>query len=1195
MAGQTAAFTPFRADRRYGSAFPPAPRSAEDFVFAPHGAAGRRLGCLSDAEMNFARCAAKLRSLRAGSGQLREELNLLLDKLLSENYNRTFEANSNIKSEDVCSLLKHVSSLVPLSQEHLVVKLCQLVHRLLTQLRIIMDEKMLDGLLSYTAGALKACGAWTHSDILLAIATLAYGNGCRCRQHLGDLLDEDGVLRRYSSPSQPNIELRQVALTCLANVCLKMPGKPPLDDHLRSTCLEIFLNTLQSPRPADTDELFYCLLIKAALKGLQFCFCEKSRSAGEDLGSTLALLKRFMFMGAPGVSVEWPPVLYPTPLPQYECFATPQPDDAPSAPPKDATLPGKTSGNKKKKSRGKGKKTSPEESRGNDEEEDDQVARPSPQKGVKGEGETKGSAPFLYPSWKRISSDSEISDSEGSAQNKLRFRQGRVRQGALLSLLSLVRGLEKRTLYGYWSSFIPDSPSGGPPPLTLVTVILKDSSPKVRLCALQVLSAMLEGSRQFLAVAEDTASPRTSYTPLSFTLAAAVRELHRDLSLAVMAESSPQTLTQVIKCLAHLVTVAPYHRLRPGLLGPLWKQMRPLVRHRDVNVRVAVLTLYGALVMTQAPLPEIQLLLQQPEGSSGAESPLSWRKRDLGTSPSGTPLAPSQKASCTNSPCAPPTPGEQEVRSVPWLIRFCVSLVTHPGEDQSDGEGRGAGGGAALEHASVRVEALQVMSRLVRGYFSIVQAHLFEVVQVSTRCLGETDPSIQLHGTKLLEELGTAILQQYKAENNVPEDLRVPESQVLMFWSDILSGPLNRVLQNGEHWMVQASACDTLASILPQVFSQLPEKTKLMCITVLLGLAYSDKCLVRTAAVGALGLYVMFPCLGEDVMFLADTANALLAALEDPSRNVRFKASWCLGNLTDTLIVNMQNIGLEFQEEISDMLLLKMLHKATRATSDKDKVKYNAVRTLGNLLHFLRQSQVTRSVFRRPLEEAVHALVKAIQSDAIMKVRWNACCALGNAFRNPALALDSAPWSRDAFSSLCHVVTSCTNFKVRIKSAAALAVPNRRSCYGDTEQFSHVWRSLATPLDNTEDANDFLEYRFSASLRRTLSQALLHLLGVSQSQDMPSLGESLSGEEGIGIKEHLINYVGAKEIQREDEEEKDVGEERFTPQQRVGGLQQLVLRLKGLKAEGEWQAEEERGMEAVVRFLEDLLKTCEEL
>lgn len=61
-----------------------------------------------------------------------------------------------------------------------------------------------------------------------------------------------------------------------------------------------------------------------------------------------------------------------------------------------------------------------------------------------------------------------------------RLYHGRVRQAALQCLLAVVKSVEKRTLYGYWSSFIPDSPIGGSPSLTLLTIILKDPSPKVR-------------------------------------------------------------------------------------------------------------------------------------------------------------------------------------------------------------------------------------------------------------------------------------------------------------------------------------------------------------------------------------------------------------------------------------------------------------------------------------------------------------------------------------------------------------------------------------------------------------------------------------------------------------------------------------------------------------------------------------------
>lgn len=47
------------------------------------------------------------------------------------------------------------------------------------------------------------------------------------------------------------------------------------------------------------------------------------------------------------------------------------------------------------------------------------------------------------------------------------------------------------------------------------------------------------------------------------------------------------------------------------------------------------------------------------------------------------------------------------------------------------------------------------------------------------------------------------------------------------------------------------------------VFFSIQDKTQLMCITVLLGLTYIENYLVKTAAVRALGIYILFPCLRE--------------------------------------------------------------------------------------------------------------------------------------------------------------------------------------------------------------------------------------------------------------------------------------------------------------------------------------------
>lgn len=128
---------------------------------------------------------------------------------------------------------------------------------------------------------------------------------------------------------------------------------------------------------------------------------------------------------------------------------------------------------------------------------------------------------------------------------------------------------------------------------------------------------------------------------------------------------------------------------------------------------MSVLTLYGALVTTQAPLPEVQLLLRQPEGSSstGSFTPqdlaVNWRQRDGMSSPSHALVASSQKSSCTHSPDVPRTPVEED-GSLPWLLQLCVSLLTQPREDQSDSERALLGGSPALEPPPVRLEALQV-------------------------------------------------------------------------------------------------------------------------------------------------------------------------------------------------------------------------------------------------------------------------------------------------------------------------------------------------------------------------------------------------------------------------------------------------------------------------------------------------------
>lgn len=201
-----------------------------------------------------------------------------------------------------------------------------------------------------------------------------------------------------------------------------------------------------------------------------------------------------------------------------------------------------------------------------------------------------------------------------------------------------------------------------------------------------------------------------------------------------------------------------------------------------------------------------------------------------------------------------------------------------------------------------------------------------------------------------------------------------------------------------------------------------------------------------------------------------------------------------------------------------------MLQSAIEASKDKDKVKSNAVRALGNLLHFLQPSHIEKPRFAEIIEESIQALISTVLIEAAMKVRWNACYAMGNVFKNPALPLGTAPWTSQAYNALTSVVTSCKNFKVRIRSATALSIPGKREHYGSVEQYAQIWNALVTALQKSEDTMDFLEFKYCASLRTQICQALIHLLSLASALDLPCIKETLE-LNGDMIQSYILQFL----------------------------------------------------------------------
>ncbi|KAI0231144.1 HEAT repeat-containing protein 6 [Lamellibrachia satsuma] len=732
------------------------------------------------------------------------------------------------------------------------------------------------------------------------------------------------------------------------------------------------------------------------------------------------------------------------------------------------------------------------------------------------------SDPFALSVWGNMSSsESEFSDTEG-ATGKAKAVHSKVRHCVLACFHAVIKATDKRTMFGYWSSFIPNTPGIGPLPQahTLFTVIIKDPSPKARTGSLALLTALLEGSKQYLMVAEESEQYRTApFTPFSVTLGHMIKEIHRCLLLALVAENSPRAITQIIKCLATLVPNVPYQRLKPGLLSKLVKQLKPFLSHRDPNIRVGCLTCLGAMVSTQSPLLEVCHILQPhslPGRLSLSSSPASNTNHPPshtdpmlpGDNINGASPLPSPSGSSGNlTPMSTPAEGGDTC----WLMRLCIGNVTLHLMDETEGVTRGSD---SLQPLPVRLESLQLLAQLAKGYFPLVRTSLLLIRRLIEYCLRDQDTAIQLHGMKLLEVTTASLLLQVQNTTDC--------TQMHDFWLYVITAMLPLATQPNNYYAVRSAACDCLANIGPVLFEKLPMDKQVLCITWLLGMTHDDNHHVRAAAVRGLGICILYPCLREDVSFVADTANTVIVAMEETSIVVRAKAAWSLGNLSDALVLNKDGGDTEFVDDFSDMLLLKLFNLAIAGCHDNDKVKYNTVRALGSLLHYLPARSVDNSRFKETVQLCIETLIKNIGTGS-MKVRWNACYAVGRMLHNENLAVGEAPWTHDLYTALTSVVKQCNNFKVKINAATALSVPRVRRCYGNAQEMASVWSSLVEALQTAELITDFGEFRYRENLVDQVCGTLVHLAKLLQQGDLDLVGASFSDDPTL-LQGYMLKY-----------------------------------------------------------------------
>ncbi|XP_048733052.1 HEAT repeat-containing protein 6-like isoform X2 [Ostrea edulis] len=1038
------------------------------------------------------------------------DINVLIDELIALDYAQKF-----VDEEDANKLIQHVCRIIPVFEEQISVKACQIIHSLTAKQQLSMEEQVLWSATEFLVKAIQRISHWATAEILQTLGAVVYENVDRLSQFHEVLLGPQGVLFPLIMENTTSEEILKGAVQCVENLTFRVSSKEYMDDQYAALCFQTLLELLHRVPIANMESGSRCKILICSLRGIQNLLTATKIMPSENLGPLLAGIRAFMFHGLPGAPISVPDSLYPTPLSQYDPSPT---NSARSELQANDETSAKSGGGKKykKKKAKKGaestRNTTAKSSQDKDDENDEADSSRSRE------------AVSFRPNWAKISSsESEYSDTEGGQSSQLRSLHAKVRQCALACLHTTIKNINKRVIFGYWSSFIPDSNAAGNSPQvhTLFTVILKDPSPKCRMGALAALTALVDGTKTLLATADDSDQKSTAFVPFSAILGSTIRELHRCLLLALVSENIPLTLTQLIKCISTLIANVPYSRMRTGLLSRVVKQIRNFISYRDPNVRVACLTCLGAVAAIQPPLMEVCHIIRPTRPPSHASvsrdtdhlnvdsginsgsrsncSPnteagiLEETKESPNLSPRmGTPM---ESSSGTQTPVFSDVTLQAHARNVSWLVKLCVrNILPYPGEN----------GEQHVEPLPVRLESLQVLAHLSKGYFPIIRNSLSILQDLILRCFADQDQVVRLHTSKLVDDLTQALQREIQSSELTDSSGRLSLQQVTNFWISLLNGAIADILQTEGHCAVKATTCDCVSNIGPEVYAALPMDKQVLCITLILGLTSEEDKIVRSSALRTVGVFVLFPCLREDVCFVADAANAILTSMEDTCLNVRFKTAWSLANLCDSLVLNKIEGDDDFMSDFSDMLLQKLFTTSIKACQDNDKVKSNAVRAVGNILRYLPIRSLGKSSFRTFVEEGVKALIKNISSGT-MKLRWNACYAVSNMFKNTLLNFGGASWTRDLMMALCAVVKDCKNFKVRINAALALGSPSERSHYGDSRLFTFVWENLFIAFETSEDITDFAEFKYRNSLNSQICTSILHLVTLLQAMDLDLL------------------------------------------------------------------------------------------
>ncbi|XP_053979487.1 HEAT repeat-containing protein 6 [Hylaeus volcanicus] len=651
------------------------------------------------------------------------------------------------------------------------------------------------------------------------------------------------------------------------------------------------------------------------------------------------------------------------------------------------------------------------------------------------------------------SSDSDTSDTES---NNSVYVDSKVRLEAVHLLRAVVRNSQGREIFGFWPQIVATGSRSDARVLT--RSILKESVSKVKQTMLSTLTELLIDAKPFLIHAEDT--DHTSFITFFGTVCLMIKELHFTLSLVLNSDKNVAVLTHALKCAAALIQGTSYSRLKTGLATKLMRNCRPYIFHKDPTVRVAALSAFEAIASCDPMTIEIHEILAK-------QSTVSVESEQLHLNALLSDNTEEEKEEVDVEDFKSNIIDEYNNKlwketNICSLIHVCLENISNK-----------------MMSTPVRLQSLKLIGRMAFSMQSLVFSHVELVATTLISVIQDSETQVILHACRTLEIMAGCLVNVDSENDNAS-----------VFWC-IIFEPITSLLQHPQT-ILREAACDCLGSISPIVLTQLSRQKTVLIITVLFGAVHDEESAVRAAGLRALGMLVTLPPLKEETGFLMDLADIVCLAADDTNLGVRIKGAWALANLCNCLSKEKND---EVEPLPLEVLLPKLYQVSIKASKDNDKVKCNAVRALGSILHLCPDKHVLNDTI-----SGLEALINCAILGNDMKVRWNACRAIGLVLSNNPDDILPPSWRDQVFPVLCNLICNSPNFKVRTNAAWALYTCNSYGKYSAT-----LWKSIILAFENSQHVPSYIEYPHRDALVQQLCLTLSHLAACTEVSDLQNL------------------------------------------------------------------------------------------